>query len=186
MGIRFVSSYDWLLWLSTGLRLADQLRFVYPYDALLKITPNQQQRADYSNLLIILRFFSLFLLLREGWDKTEHVNNILEVIFCGIKLTLLCDSHFCKNQTAPARKRLHLQNEGYLQIIKREQCHFVYLPFFFPAFWHENTPITIDIWFSYIIGVLHNLMEAQWWRDEATEMHVCKLSMCLDNIMPVI
>ena len=31
--------------------------------------------------------------------------------------------------------------------------------------------------FAYIISVLHNFMDARQWRNEAIEIHACKLSM---------
>ena len=35
---------------------------------------------------------------------------------------------------------------------------------------------------AYVIGVLHNLMDALSWYNEAIEMHVCKLSMGLEKL----
>ena len=32
-----------------------------------------------------------------------------------------------------------------------------------------------------VISVLQNLTDARWWRNEATEMHVCKPSMGLEK-----
>ena len=34
----------------------------------------------------------------------------------------------------------------------------------------------------YVISVLHNLMDACWWRHEAITMHLCKLSMGLEKL----
>ena len=36
--------------------------------------------------------------------------------------------------------------------------------------------------FAYVTSALHNLMNARWWRNEAIEVHVCKLSMDLEKL----
>ena len=33
--------------------------------------------------------------------------------------------------------------------------------------------------YAYVISVLHNLMDARWWRDKSIEMHVSMLSVGL-------
>ena len=40
--------------------------------------------------------------------------------------------------------------------------------------------------FAYVMSVLHNLMDARWWRNQGIGMHVCKLSIGFYIITQVI
>ena len=49
---------------------------------------------------------------------------------------------------------------------------------------YNITSLTIYAkWITYVISVLHNLTDAHWWRSEAVEMHVCKLSIRKWNLL---